>query len=398
MLLDLNLSVNEIGNEGVIAIANSLREDDMEHGHCYLKRLSLEWSQITDEGASHLAKCLEKNSKLTYLNIAHNKIGSQGAVQLANTFKINFTLKEVFFHDNNMDDEGAKAFSLALEQKNCHIETFTWDKNTLLTSKGEFKLSHVFQYRESLKTWLSDLEDNLRQDQCPSVNWWSLPNNVRATITDLEVSFLVHTLGKYNPERLQSIWLAGQHISDESIVQLCRIYLAENPSLQRFYLKNVNLESAGINAISQALCTNSNLRVLSISNCGLTALAGAGVLAIALKHNSTIQRINLQGNDIGDEGFRMLWDAIRRPHPSIISLNVSNNQLTDASVSSMYSTEDLQELYLNGNQITDKGALDLAKAIMDRTMLKILSIGNNTLMTHRGKTTLRLFAPNRFSA
>jgi Ran GTPase-activating protein (RanGAP) involved in mRNA processing and transport len=152
-----------------------------------------------------------------------------------------------------------------------------------------------------------------------------------------------------------------------------------------------------MNALAQALRTNYTLRALGITNCGITALAGAGVLALSLKHNSSIQRINLQGNEIGDDGFQLLWDdVIRKCHPSIISLNVSNNKLTDASMANLYgNTEHLQELYLDGNQISDRGALDLAKAIMDRETLKILSVGNNPLMTHRGKNTLRFFAPNR---
>lgn len=397
ILLDLNLGQNEIGNEGVIAIANSLIEDGMEHGHCYLARLSLDYSLMTDEGAIYLARSLERNTKLMHLNLSHNHIGSQGATQFARTFAINFTLREVLFHDNNMDDEAATAMAQALGRKNCKIDMFTWYNNSRLSPKGEFALSHVFDYRESLRTWLADMEEDLKEDRAMSINWWTLPRV--KTITDLEVAFLAQCLGKHNPERLQSIYLAGQHVTDRSIVELCENYLSENPSLQRFYVKDITIGSYGMEAIGQALCMNRTLRVLSVTNCGLTARTGAGVLVVPLKNNSTLQRLNLQGNDIGDDGFLFLWEVIRKPHPSIISLNVSNNNLSDKSMAILHgSIAKIQELYLDGNPISDRGALDLAKAIMDRDNLKILSVGSNTVMTHRGKNTLRSFAPNRFSA
>ena len=103
-----------------------------------------------------------------------------------------------------------------------------------------------------------------------------------------------------------------------------------------------------------------------------------------------------------DEGFESLWEAInprdKNPHSSLVALNVSNNLLTDVAMAVMAEAGDvtLQDLYLDGNQITDRGALDLAKAIMDSTTLKMLTVARNRL-THKGKNTLRWFAPDRFS-
>ena len=399
-LHDLNLGRNEIGPEGVRAIANVLTEDGALQGYCHLKRLTLDWNQIGDEGAILLANSLERNSTLQYLDLSGNFIGSLGAVQLANTFTINFCLREVLLNDNNIDDEGAFALAQALGRRNSTIDNLSWQNNPRMSERGDFLLDHVFQYRESLTTWLGDVKNDVKADSLMSINWWTLsPDYV---ITDWEVTFLAQALARYNPLMLQSIYLLGEHITDESILSLCENYIGENPPLQRLYMKGLSLGTHGITSLKSALCTNSTLRILSITQCGLTGANGASNLAVALKHNSTLERINLQGNGMDDEGFESLWEAInprdKNPHSSLVALNVSNNLLTDVAMAVMAEAGDvtLQDLYLDGNQITDRGAFDLGKAIMDSTTLKMLTVARNRL-THKGKNTLRWFAPDRFS-
>ena len=78
---------------------------------------------------------------------------------------------------------------------------------------------------------------------------------------------------------------------------------------------------------------------------------------------------------------------------------MGNNELTDVAMAFMADsgTVALKDLYLDGNQLSDRGALDLAKAIMDSTTLKLLTVAKNPLMTQKGKNSLRWFAPDRFS-
>jgi len=55
----------------------------------------------------------------------------------------------------------------------------------------------------------------------------------------------------------------------------------------------------------------------------------------------------------------------------------------------------LEELHLADNNITDAGALDLAKACMDSTSIHWLTVTGNR-MTWKGIQTLSLFLPNEF--
>ena len=121
-------------------------------------------------------------------------------------------------------------------------------------------------------------------------------------------------------------------------------------------------------------------------------------MALALKHNHTLERLKLDGLWFGDEGFRALWKVItppnkKNPHPSLISINFNNCGLTDVSmaiIGESGSIGNLQEIYLEQNQISDRGVLDLTKAIVDNKTLKKLSVAQNHV-SYRGQNTLRMF-------
>jgi Leucine-rich repeat (LRR) protein len=134
------------------------------------------------------------------------------------------------------------------------------------------------------------------------------------------------------------------------------------------------------------------------------------VLANTLQRNQTLARLGLKGNHIGDTGFRALYDAVsvrrkrrtsnhsvERPIPyrsSLTSLDVSNNGITDVGVRGMPSCV-LEELYLDKNDISDIGTLDIARAIATNTHMSRLSMENNPRLTERGAHTLRAFLVSR---
>lgn len=397
VLLDLNLGGNDIGADGVSAMANALNEERKVQGHCNLQRLSLNWNQLGDEGAIFLAMGLEKNSTIHHLDLSHNKIGSLGALHLASTFGINYGLKEVLLNDNSIDDQGAFALASVLGTPNCSVDKITWEHNPDISEQGDFFLNHVFKFRGSLKTWLGSLQEEIKADRSMDVNWWRTDQ----TITDWEVATLAQSLVDHNPQMLRSIWLTGERITSQSLEILFLSYLAENPGLVRLYLKNVAISGA-VTSLQKSLCTNSTLSNLNLIDCGLSA-ADAADLAVALKLNETLERFNLKSNNIGDEGFRVLWQVInpkgKATHKSMQAFNAGNNNLTDLAMEAIRDsgTVMLRELHLDCNSISDKGALDLARAIIDSPTLKVLSVAANEEMTLKGKQALRIFGPDRFS-
>lgn len=128
------------------------------------------------------------------------------------------------------------------------------------------------------------------------------------------------------------------------------------------------------------------MEVLSLTDSSLSTI-GASAVADGLSENSTLRRLNLDRNDIGDVGMAALGQVI--PKTSLQSLSVSRNSLTDQSMNFEYA-KDLQELHMDGNKITDRGALELCRFLVDDCRLGWLSLRQNHL-TQRGGTTIKTF-------
>jgi Ran GTPase-activating protein (RanGAP) involved in mRNA processing and transport len=109
-LQHLDLRFNEIGDEGVTALANTLAKNTS------IKFLYLEGNQITQVGCSALAKALLENSTVEELYLGANDIGPDGAASLAEVISTNTTLRKLFVDGNQLGPQGANAFSEALER------------------------------------------------------------------------------------------------------------------------------------------------------------------------------------------------------------------------------------------------------------------------------------------
>ena len=78
--------------------------------------LDLIWNKIGDEGAAEIAEALKKNDTLTYLNLYNNNIGAEGAKALATAMKENKNIKltEIYLPANDISAAGAEALAAAL--------------------------------------------------------------------------------------------------------------------------------------------------------------------------------------------------------------------------------------------------------------------------------------------
>ena len=98
-MTSLDLSVNEIDNDGVKSIADALVHNST------LTTLNLAQNKITNEGAKSLANALGHNTTVSTLNLDYNKIGIKGYLfflrllnnitSIQNTYYSNHTLKSI---------------------------------------------------------------------------------------------------------------------------------------------------------------------------------------------------------------------------------------------------------------------------------------------------------------
>ena len=113
------------------------------------------------------------------------------------------------------------------------------------------------------------------------------------------------------------------------------------------------------------------------SNPQLITDAGAIILGHALMGNTTVHRLHLQYNGVGDEGARALADALRG-NSTLIALDLQSNGISDvgarALADALRGNSTLRGLYLKSAQISDECAHEIFDMMISDTTIRFISI------------------------
>jgi Ran GTPase-activating protein (RanGAP) involved in mRNA processing and transport len=88
----------------------------LEQPRFKLERLILENCRITDEGVKPIAKALEYNQTLRFLDLSHNSIKETGASYLGHMLLQNGTLNLLFLNWNPLSPKGGLFLASALQK------------------------------------------------------------------------------------------------------------------------------------------------------------------------------------------------------------------------------------------------------------------------------------------
>ena len=376
-LKELGLQGNHIGDDGAMFLAKELASNNNT-----LERLQLDWNKIGPRGASGLAEALKQNSTLCHISLADNEIDSEGAANIADSITYNMALKELVLNKNRIDDDGALALTMALGRPSSRDLKVLWEDNDF-TDVGMSSLDRIPSLRTNLGSWFGELLRAIASGTVGSIDLSS------ERIGEEEIFMLTAALAECRPPNIQSLWLSGKMLTARSISQLAHMALSgPSNTIVRVYVKSTDIGDEGAEAFGHALDGNSTLAVLVLNDCAVTA-EGCKALAAGLRKNSVLRRLNLDRNAIGDEGMCHLLLAL--PHASLKALGVAYNALTDA-VMSRSELKSLEELSLSGNDVTDRGAVQLCPHLMDGSSFQWLSL-YRTQVTSRGRDALRSFLP-----
>ncbi|XP_053535352.1 NLR family CARD domain-containing protein 3 isoform X4 [Ictalurus punctatus] len=117
----------------------------------------------------------------------------------------------------------------------------------------------------------------------------------------------------------------------------CRVLssvLRSNSRLRELNLSNNNLQDSGVKLLSAGLenpyCT---LETLRMCYCRITD-EGCAALASALRSNSSshLRELDLNGNNPGESGVKLLSDLLKDPHCNLETLHINYNTLTRTGV------------------------------------------------------------------
>jgi len=96
----IGLANNALGEDTGRALAETLRLNTT------LRELELSYNNIGDDGARALAEALRRNTTLTSLRLADNALGEDTGSALTETLRLNTTLRELDIHRNYHDLTG----------------------------------------------------------------------------------------------------------------------------------------------------------------------------------------------------------------------------------------------------------------------------------------------------
>jgi Ran GTPase-activating protein (RanGAP) involved in mRNA processing and transport len=164
----------------------------------------------------------------------------------------------------------------------------------------------------------------------------------------------------------------------QQLIEQCKSRSAVN-------LERQNLTDEDMKIVVQAAIINKQCKVLELSNNKITSV-GASIIAGALSNNTTLEELYLMGNRLYDKGVQALTKTLSLNNSIVDYLDVQSTGITDEGAG--YIAEMLKinttlgYLLLSNNEISDRGFQHLANVITHHnTTLRSLFVGRNKLLS-----------------
>ncbi|XP_048203112.1 leucine-rich repeat-containing protein 34 isoform X2 [Perognathus longimembris pacificus] len=269
---------------------------------------------LGDTGAYYVAKLLQKQPSLVYLNLMFNDIQSDGGELIAKALQKNKTLKYLRMTGNKIENKGGMFFATML-QINSSLE----------------------------KLDLGDCDLGMQ--------------SVIAFATVLIQNQTIKGINLNRP-----IMSSEQ---EESTVHVGHM-LKENNCLIELHMCKHGMKNDGIQQLCEALYLNSSLRYLDVS-CNKITRDGMVYLAAVLKSNTTLEVIDLSFNRIESAGANYLSETLTSHNRSLKALSVVSNQIDGKGLialsNSMKINPILSNIYIWGNKFDEATCLAFSELI-----------------------------------
>ena len=134
-----------------------------------------------------------------------------------------------------------------------------------------------------------------------------------------------------------------------------------------------------------------HLRYLHLENNEINADGCRGLAKLLQGGDAALTKLYLDGNEIDDKGVEILAEALRR-NKSLIFIDLSNNNIKGDGVAALATTlkcnATLETLHLCNNKIGDDGVAALVDALHRNTTLRELYLRGDTGISKIGKISL----------
>ncbi|KAL3678879.1 hypothetical protein R1sor_021835 [Riccia sorocarpa] len=289
-----------------------------------LKSLNLSDNALGEKGVRAFSSLLKSQSALESLYFMNNGISEEAAMAICELLPSGKHLRTLHFHNNMSGDGGAEAVSKLVE-KATSLEDFQFS-STRVGTEGGVALCTALQAGSSLRR--IDLRDNM-----------------------------------FGPE--------GGFVLSKTLIS--------HPELLDVHLGDLNMEDEAVTALVEALTGSApNLRLLDLTGNEITAKS-ARALATCIRAKQGLTVLRLAENELKDKGAVIVCEALKEGSTSLQELDLSTNGLTRvgavAAAEAVAQKPSFTKLNLDSNQISDEG-IDTLKEVLRKGVAGLKVLGS----------------------
>ena len=327
-LEELEIVENNICKNGITEIATALSVNN--------RIISLTFSSIrlSDGDASVLMSNFNMRSAIESLDISNNKIGNNGALEVAKFLIRHKTLKILNLSHNLIGFDEASiqlyfslffSFACGVNNTNKLKEINFWDCSGVVAlavalnysplQSLDLSYNHISLNHHGLHKLACAIEANT------TLQSMHLSGN---NFNSIEGIMIANALRINNSLILLSI--SDNEISDFGMYTFCTM-LYFNTTIKQLDVSSNDLNLYSAIEIGQVLRQNCVLTTLALGSNNIGDL-GSQHLAAALQVNKTITSLYIRDNMIGDVGAEAIAIALKK-NVTLVQLDISFNQITD---------------------------------------------------------------------
>ncbi|XP_065906563.1 NACHT, LRR and PYD domains-containing protein 12-like isoform X3 [Dysidea avara] len=193
--------------------------------------------------------------------------------------------------------------------------------------------------------------------------------------------------------KLQELNLGGNGLTSAGVIHLVKI-MRSSPSLRVLDVSGNEIGDIGVELL---LPNINNLTKLSIWNCGLS---GKGVICIKtlLMENKKLQFLNINGNQIGNEGVSAVCEPLYNYNTTLTELRMDYCGISVEGVicfkTLLMENKTITFLDINNNKIQDEGAVVISEGLRCNHTLTTLWIFGCDLSVEGSRVVLQAAVDN----
>ena len=362
-----------------------IHDDDEDHEECLCTHLYIFNCNINNPTTVLLTEGFKYNIRLKVLKLVANSIGDEGAVAIADSIKCCSSLHWLDLSLNRIGDEGAEALVSSLDSgSNFKLHLFGNCISDSIIARVCSKNNRELLQTLDISNCIGDVGlaciDSLMKE-------WTSPLSTVKTLHTLYlqscnnspdgIKCVANILSRFTS--LQSVSLIDMNICDEGVRIL-------SDSLQWrcisvLILSHNKIGDDGARAIAHALRGCEVLSVLDLSGNGIQD-TGTEALGEALR-SCKLQRLSLASNCMGPSGALAVAGVLKHVYKSLDTLDLSCNRLSDVGAvclaGGLKHCSCLKQLHLNHNLVGDYGAMALARCLQTCNQLTTLNLSDNKI-------------------